>query len=404
MKIGIFTFHDEYNYGSALQAFALQSYLKSLGHEVRVLHHHLSVTDERIKGIFASHSLRDWLRFVVLGMLGGGQFARQWRLRKSRAFVRKYLQLTKYRFYTWEDAPQDLGVDILIVGSDQLWSCQWESPAKYLLYDAPNIPAIAYAVSMGVSEVPIEMRKIYKNGFKRFKRISVREEKAIELMRKCGFEGEVVQTVDPTLLADTAIWDEFIGKRLECVPYLFCYLMGEDVESALPILANFAKEKACGIRIVVEKFYWNNEPLRISCLIRALHKCFRLQRYCKENHIEILLSASHKDFIRNISMANWVLTDSFHALMFSLVFKKDVRVLRPRNEYRERMFSRLEDASRQFMETEIICNNLEEALSSFLHNEKSRMDQTALNCAVNFSKEWLISSLANTGSGNSNGK
>ncbi|MBR3921519.1 MAG: hypothetical protein IKJ45_00255, partial [Kiritimatiellae bacterium] len=199
-------------------------------------------------------------------------------------------------------------------------------------------------------------------------------------------------------------WDEFIGKRLECVPYLFCYLMGEDVESALPILANFAKEKACGIRIVVEKFYWNYEPLRISCLIRALHKCFRLQRYCKENHIEILLSASHKDFIRNISMANWVLTDSFHALMFSLVFKKDVRVLRPRNEYRERMFSRLEDASRQFMETEIICNNLEEALSSFLHNEKSRMDQTALNCAVNFSKEWLISSLANTGSGNSNGK
>lgn len=394
MKIGIFTFHEEYNYGSALQAFALQEYLQSLGHDVRILHHHLSSTDERILGIFASRSLRDWMRFIVLGMLGGGQFARQWRLHKSRVFVRKYLHLTKYRFYTWEDAPKDLGVDVLVVGSDQLWSCQWESPAKYLLYNAPNIPAITYAVSMGVSKIPIEMRNLYKNGFKRFKRISVREKMAIELMRQCGFDGEVTQTIDPTLLADKSIWNKFTDTRIESCPYMFCYLMGEDVEAALPTMANFAREKACGIKIVVEKFYWNNEPLRISRIIRRLYRCFQLQRFCKENHIEILLSASHEDFVRNISMANWVLTDSFHALMFSLVFEKDVRVLRPKNAYRKRMFSRIEDASKLFMETEIICNNVEEALGSFLHNEKSRVNQTAVNRAVNYSKEWLRSAIS----------
>lgn len=394
MRIGIFTFHDEYNYGSALQAYALQEYLVSIGCDVVVLHHHLSATDARIRGIFATKSLRGWIRFLVLGVCGGGQFARQLRLMRSSRFVNKFLRLTKYRFHSWGEAPKDLGVDVLIVGSDQLWSCQWESPAKYLLEGAPSIPAIAYAVSIGVSVIPVSFHKLYQEGFSRFRRISVRESQAMDLMRECGYQGNVVQTVDPTLLAGTSIWRRLLGeKHKEEKKYLFCYLMGEDIESALPSLASFAFHNNCAVKILVECFYWNNSPLRIVKFVKSIMHSLKLRSYCYRNNIQILLSAAQKDFIHCIYGADKVVTDSYHALMFSIIFKKDIRIIRPHSEYRGKMFSRIDDACKKYIKQNVICETIESALSTF-NGKRTEVNQESLSDEVRFSREWLSSAIS----------
>ena len=393
MRIGIFTFHDEYNYGSALQAYALQEYLVSKGYDVAVLHHHISAKDARIRGIFANRSLRGWIRFLVLGICGGGQFARQLRLWKSSRFVAKYLRLTKYRFYFWRDAPSSLGVDALVVGSDQLWSCQWESPAKYLLEGAPSMPAIAYAVSIGVSTIPASLHQLYNAGFSRFSRISVREHCAIGLMRECGYRGEVAQTVDPTLLTDASTWKKLLrGVDQRVGRYLFCYLMGEDIESVLPSLATYAKTNNCAVKIVVESFYWNNSTLKPMRFVKSFIHGVKLRSYCRRNNIRVLLNAAHKDFLECIYGADKVITDSFHALMFSINFKKDIRIVRPHGDYRGKMFSRIEDACKKYIKNDVICTTVESALLSF-NNRRTEVNKESLMEDVKFSREWLSSAI-----------
>ena len=394
MKIGIFTFHDEYNYGSVLQTYALQSYLMSKGHEVLIIHHHLSPRDERIKGIFATRSPRAWIRFIVLGVLGGGQFSRQLRLRKSRIFIEKNLHLTKYRFYLWNEAPRELGVDALVVGSDQLWSCQWEVPTKYLLEGAPEIPAVAYAVSIGVSSIPIALHDTYRKGFQRFQSISVREKKAIELIRECRYGGNVVQTIDPTLLVDKSVWDKFIPRQMISKKgYVFCYLMGVNILTALPVLARFAKRNNCAIKLLVDDFFWNSAALRPSCLVKSLICGIRLRMFCYKNDIQVCLKASHEDFIKSISAANMVLTDSFHALMFSIVFGKNIRMIKPANSYRAKMFSRIEEACNQFMKTNLLYNTIDDALVSFEREGHTIVNWDMVNASIESSRKWLMSAI-----------
>ena len=115
MKIGILTFHDEVNYGSLLQAYAMQSALLSMGHDAVIVDRWFQPDQERLYGILRRRTFRDVFSFLVGIFAFNGMLSKYVRMWRSRRFIRKNLRLTPYHFHEWKDAPGDLGVDLLIV-------------------------------------------------------------------------------------------------------------------------------------------------------------------------------------------------------------------------------------------------------------------------------------------------
>ena len=118
MKIGILTFHSQLNYGGVLQCWALQTALEEMGHEVVVVDRWLDADRESLVG---AYNLKQWIKFVVRVVLGLGDYGLYRRRAKTERFLNKYINLTPYHFYKWDEAPADLGVDLLVIGSDQVW-------------------------------------------------------------------------------------------------------------------------------------------------------------------------------------------------------------------------------------------------------------------------------------------
>ena len=227
MKIGILTFHSQLNYGGVLQCWALQTALERMGHEVVVIDRWFDEENYRLERDYAKFGVRQWVRFWIRSLLGLGDLNGWLRVKRTKKFIKEKLKLTQYHFVEWKDAPDKLGVDILVVGSDQVWHCgDWGDPRVYLLNNAPILPTIAYAASFGMFSLPkflsednsemasIETEKFYKQGLKKFKAISCRETEGVELCHH--LEVDAVHVVDPTLLDDKPLGSDY-SKRSDLV-------------------------------------------------------------------------------------------------------------------------------------------------------------------------------------------
>jgi len=153
MRIGILTYHDEVNYGSLLQAYAMQTALTQLGHDAVIIDRWFQPNQARIYGVWHQRSFREIAKFILGIVSFNGTFAKYLRMWRSRNFIRKYLHLTKYHFCDWKDAPKDFCLDLVTVGSDQVWHPSAQ-PDVYLLNYLKSVPAIAYAASFGVTSIP----------------------------------------------------------------------------------------------------------------------------------------------------------------------------------------------------------------------------------------------------------
>ena len=250
MKIGILTFHSQLNYGGVLQCWALKKALEDMGHEVVVVDRWLSPDNRMLDGPFGHAGLKGWCVIALKSMLGCGtwkQVLRHWR---TRWFVRS-LNLTPYHFYNWLDLasqpqPFNLNLDILVVGSDQVWhGGDWGDPGPYLLEGAPQIPAIAYAASFGMRSLPEGID--YRNGLKRFSAISVREAEGIGLVESLGMKATHV--VDPTLLLDSSQWAR-MGVRRKVPRRIVCHFLSQKIAEAVNVLEPWARQNGCSVDIV----------------------------------------------------------------------------------------------------------------------------------------------------------
>ena len=261
MKIGILTFHSQLNYGGVLQCWALQSVLQKMGHDVAIIDRWLDVDNSFLECGYNKLDVKGWLKFCVRTLLGLGDINELIRVIRTKKFIKKYLYLTPYHFVDWEHAPENLGIDVLIVGSDQVWHCGDSSnPAVYLLEGAPCIPAVAYAASFGMPHLPefsydgkmSGMRdSIYKRGLKKFRSISCREREGVMLCRELGFSATHV--LDPTLLMRATEWIDGLGltgsSAQKHKKVLVCYLLSENLMEMLPYLHLFARRERCVIKV-----------------------------------------------------------------------------------------------------------------------------------------------------------
>ena len=190
--------------------------------------------------------------------------------------------------------------DVLITGSDQVWTNLYAFNLVFFFDKLDNYKGkrISYAACSAHNKVPIYNKNKIKKLLLKFDFISVRDSTTKKLVKGlCGFDVPIV--VDPTLLLD---FTPYIKKVKENVPYIFCYILGDDPYGGHKVALDRIKKK-----------YGNLKVITIASSNSSI-------RSYSDDFVETL---SPLEWVNLIYHANFVYTDSFHAMIFSLKFEKD---------------------------------------------------------------------------------
>lgn len=192
----------------------------------------------------------------------------------------------------------------VVVGSDQVWT-PMSLPNKFynLLFVSDNIPKIAYASSFGVSLIPNFQKKATGYFLDRFSAIGVREQQGKVIVDSLSTKGIAKVVADPTLLLSREEWEEEIkdARPKEIDPYIFCYFLGTNRESREAV--NELKKRT-GYKIITIR---------------------HMDEYVPEDEFfgdEAPYYVDPNDFVKYISDASFVCTDSFHCTIFSIIFNR----------------------------------------------------------------------------------
>lgn len=306
MRIGILTFHYAHNYGAVLQAFALKSYLESVGCEVSILDYRNEIIQKnynnKIDVKFGKNDYRHPRRLLrsLFFEMRIPFMQNSWleKCHKFRMFIDEYLINNNEEYECLKKNKFD-GYDCLIVGSDQVWASNLTGglDVNYFLDFDTNSKRCSYAASMTYPVIPDSEIEYIKKTLSKFDYISVRENSLKkEIQEKLKLN--VVTVVDPTLLLNCDDYKKVISsKKVIDGPFVFAYFIVDDKK-----MWNIAKQlsELLGIKLVELHYYDNN--------IRK-----------KEGYYA---NMGPSEFLWCIKNADCVITNSFHGIVFSLIFKK----------------------------------------------------------------------------------
>ena len=366
MKIGILTFHSQLNYGGVLQCWALQTALEKLGHEVVVIDREFEHQIRSYMDVFNGWGMKQWMKFCVGLILRKPAYLRILRYLRTVRFARNKLNLTPYSFKRWNDAPASLGLDLIIVGSDQVWNAIWNDLSVYTLEEAPPVPAIGYAISLGMTAIPPESMKKYVSASRRFSAVSVRESESQTLLESVGIDAAHV--ADPTLLTS------FPDAKIDVSAGLVCYFIDVGLfgQYNIDILDKFRRESGMPVQLFTQKL-----P----------------QGDFDSKGIKMRYSAGPEDFYKTLASARYIVSDSFHALMFACVFGKPISLIHPGESQRKHMFSRLREFSGSYVKGKCIYKNLGEALDAITNSDAIEYDYNGIKTLKISSLKWLEQSI-----------
>lgn len=394
MRIGILTLLPSLNYGSLLQCYALKTTLEQIGHDVVVFNRWRDEFGDVVKEPYIHWDKRAWLRFVIRSAFGLGDFQKMLRHIRTQIFLSK-MKILPWKLRNWEDAPNNIGLDLIVVGSDQVWHCgDWGNPAALLLEGAPNIPAIAYAASFGMKDIPKRLEKgvfwgenipaRYHAALSRFKAISCREAEGVCICKGLGIKATHV--VDPSLLPD------FDKQHSNNSQLLVCYLLtysATELAGHVALLEAFAKRRRVQVKVFIREGVSRLMPSApIPTSPSKAHQYLLWHWRNARSHVRIEFGAGPAEFLNALMSAHWVVTDSFHGLMFSIRNKCDVRVLRPTNDNRAIMFARIEEFARHF-DGPLLADGMDAAIDSIERGDHVSLDYSWLNQWRTKSRDWL---------------
>ena len=322
MKIKTITCHDVYNYGASLQAYALQTYLESQGHDVEIIDYK---PDYLLPKSFwyvpeNSHYYSLAKKYKLIHLLlclyfAYKRFPSRNRKRSFDNFTSNFLKLTR-RYNSLEELQSNCPeADIYIAGSDQIWNPlmnNGKDSAFFLDFGSDGIRRISYAASIAINYLPDYSRDFLKSQLSKFDAIAVREQSSVELINNLGYH--CVSVVDPVCLLSKNQWLDFAGNE---VLYSKRYLLVYDIPQesrAIEITAKFLSDK------------YNLKIVSVST--------GRKLKYADKN----IFNAGPKEFVNLIANASIVISNSFHATVFSVILQRPFRVY-----YEESNISRMKD-------------------------------------------------------------
>ncbi len=311
MTVRTITCHDVYNTGASLQAYALAAYIRKAGHEVKILDYkppYLSGHYRLWGGVSPRYDrpvVRTAYCMAKLPYRIKGRFGK--RKREFDHFKRDYLPVTEKRYDFYQALVDDHDyADLYIAGSDQIWNTLFpngKDPAFYLQFVPEGIKKASYAASFAGSKIEDGWEGQLAEWIGSLDHVSVREQSGLEILAGLGIS-DACQVLDPVFLLDSRSWVSLSEhwSNPEDKPYVLVY----DFDGSSRI-AEFAKELA-------RKNDWN--------VISVLNHPFIQKNYAKEGPIA---------FLSLIKNAAAVVSNSFHATAFSLIFEKEFFVF-DRNE------------------------------------------------------------------------
>lgn len=277
------------NFGTYLQAYALQRVVHSLGYENHI------ISDRRF--VEALNKKPIWWRILaaLYHFLNRGNIIMKGR-RKSdeefNSFADKHLLIDK----GWQDySDLDRRYDMYVCGSDQIWSPILQmNPYYYLGFTDKK--KIAYAPSVGQYSYSLEWKEQVEPLLNRFSHLSVRERQGAKLLQ--GFIDKPIEVVlDPTLLLPSEDWYQLVEKQSEqeC-PYVLCYFLTYNPDY-IELAKKFARDKGLPL-----KFFVTDKRI--------------------VDVVDIPLFVGPLGFLQEIRNASFFFTDSFHGSIFAIHFEK----------------------------------------------------------------------------------
>lgn len=317
----IITIHCIHNFGSVFQSYALIRYLRSVGYEAQVIDY---------RPAYYSRG-RNALKAILSRTLHFIDYRKQHS--KYERFISREIPKTSCEYHTIEELTSLAKDDaVFIAGGDQLWNsfhpCGRDDAYKLLF--VANKPKYAIGTSMGRNSFSEDELKVVAQKIADFRYVGLREKSTVEMLRPYT-QVPVRHISDPVLLLDKLDYRRFIGdKPLIEEPYLLMYLADKSklLEKAVSDTA-----KRIGLKIV--------------------HVCgFRKKCECDY----FLKATGPEDLLNLIYYSRFVISASFHATLFSLLFEKQFCTLLPE----EGTNTRIEDLLSYFELGDRIVNRKEE--------------------------------------------
>lgn len=310
-KIGIVTLVGYFNYGNRLQNYALKKVLEKIGFEVDSLTFNKTpgflsdlevapnnIVSKRIKKINL-FKIFNKIKDKISNIQNKEEIekANSIRTKEFMEFTNEFLSEVKFSNELEKD------YSYFIVGSDQVWNPYYiKDMPEFFLPFTDDSKKIAYAASFGIPSLPETVENVFKNEINKFNHISVRENEGSKLIESLtGKSAQVV--VDPTMLLSADEWSSILrrAKNRPDGKYILTYFLG-----------GIDAEKSNVVKYFENKY---------NCPVINLGKKDEFVTY----------STSPREFLDYIKNSTIFITDSFHGVVFSLIFEKEFIVFQRGN-------------------------------------------------------------------------
>ena len=374
--IGLILAFKTTNYGAQLQAYATQQVINSFGLKSIIIDY---------RKPFGSYRHISWGKGVLRFYLESRQQAKlkkkyredvtndvfvqnnKQRKKQSQAFIEKRLEGVQV-FHSFRQVLNTVRhLSAILIGSDQKWgpgACY--SKISSLQVAPDNVRKISYATSLGVSSYPRYCYKKSKAMWNGIDYLSVRERQGADIIKDvCGNDIKVEVVVDPTFLLTKEQWQSLMPvQTMSPNKYVLCYFLGND-DGSKKCAKNFAS--AHGLTLVSIMSNESYSP------------------YDNEYADILVKGASPEDFVNWIRGAEYIFTDSFHGMAFSVINEKQFYIFyRRRLDAKQSRNSRIDNLLSMFNLTDRLIENNE---IDWSESKVTDINYSEVNCRLSEERE-----------------
>lgn len=320
-KIGLVTYYGD-NYGALLQAYALQSTINKMNCNCTIINYQWTSHESKLyifmKKLFAITKTQDYMkkRKIMRANFENFRIRSKW----FQSFREEYINIENNDCIEIKDYYKKPPLyDYYVCGSDQIWNPNFYkrcNPIYFLDFAPKGKKRIAYAPSIGVSSIDEKYKAEMSTFLNRMDLISVRELAGANIIKELTGK-DVLTVLDPTLLLTSDEWQKLKSKINIKEQYIFCYLFSD-----LEYIGR------------VKEYLKKKTGLKVVCLPYSIREM--------NSDDQNVFGAGPAEFVHLIKNAALVLTDSFHATVFSINMKTPFySLLRSMDSDEKNMNSRL---------------------------------------------------------------
>ncbi|WP_136481118.1 polysaccharide pyruvyl transferase family protein [Cognatitamlana onchidii] len=366
MKIKTITCHEVYNHGASLQEHALLKYLDSLGHQSEAIHYKPPYLDKHLSLWNISNNRYKKNPIIKLAYILAKLPVRLRDLKRKKAFDRfseNHIKSGKRLYQSNHELKATLPeADAYICGSDQIWNSLFENgkdPAFYLDFVPEDKLKISYAASFAIDDIADNLKPFVEEKVKHLNHVSVRETSALDILKRINID-QATQVLDPVFLLDKEYWsDNFVFPINEKYILIYDFDSNELIKKTALKLASKNRLKIFTVNKNInyaDSNYWLKGP---------------------------------EHFLSLLANAQLVISNSFHAVAFSLIFKKQFLVF----NRQEKINTRMRDLLSLLSISHLMINESNADEASLQPIESYKTINESINRSIDISKKFLDEAL-----------